>query len=324
MLAATWPGHAGTSSPSVLARPVSATTSVTVASRQTIGTSNAPDHHARAPVARPRTCRPPTSCRRSDPPAAGSSCSHRRDALTNSALVATSCRSRSSETPLQVVPSLDHLVTQWISTVNVSDGSSLNSCRDRDTSAVTAPSIVRLQSSTGTCGVGPVDRTGKSSTTYRPGGTRLGSTSRRGRPRKPREMKAIDPGRSAALGTRGQELICESGRERVNGVVEGVDRDLLLGPEDGGRRDVQGREGHLSATPDGRTVRRGGLAGGEAGRVEQPANDAPSGAVAPVGEIVEARLGDRVLERRDAQRLSGRAGGRRAGRPPAEFGLDRA
>jgi hypothetical protein len=29
----------------------------------------------------------------------------------------------SSETPVQLVPSFDHFVTQWMSTVNVSDGS---------------------------------------------------------------------------------------------------------------------------------------------------------------------------------------------------------
>src|SRR6478672_7478827 len=51
--------------------------------------------------------------------------------------------------------------------------------------------MVRLQSSSRVRGVGPADSTGKSSTTYWPGGTREGSTLRRGRPLKPREMGGI-------------------------------------------------------------------------------------------------------------------------------------
>jgi len=48
-----------------------------------------------------------------------------------------------------------------------------------------------VQSSTGMCGVGPADRTGKSSVTYWPGGRRSGSASRRRRPRKSRETGIV-------------------------------------------------------------------------------------------------------------------------------------
>src|SRR3954453_10690112 len=94
------------------------------------------------------------------------------------------------ETPVQVVPSLDHLVTQWMSTVNVSDGSALNSAHGHDTGLSTAPLIKKLHSSSGVCGVGPADSTGKSRTTCCPGGTRAGSKSSR-RPWKPREISDI-------------------------------------------------------------------------------------------------------------------------------------
>src|SRR3954453_7277076 len=94
--------------------------------------------------------------------------------------------SGSIDPPVQVLSSLDHLVTQWMSTVTVSRGSARNSSHDHDTGCSTAPLIVRLHSGSGVCGVGPGDRPGKSRVTYCPGGTRAGSTSAR-RPRKPRE-----------------------------------------------------------------------------------------------------------------------------------------
>src|SRR3954471_12001726 len=83
------------------------------------------------------------------------------------------------ETPVQVVPSLDHLVTQWMSTVTVSEGSAMNSAHGHDTGSSTAPLTRKLHSSSGVCGVGPADSTGKSPTTCCPGGTRVGSTSAR-------------------------------------------------------------------------------------------------------------------------------------------------
>src|SRR4051812_50127173 len=80
------------------------------------------------------------------------------------------------ETPVQDVPSLDHLVTQWMSTVTVSEGSAMNSAHGHDTGSSTAPLTRKLHSSSGVCGVGPPDSTGKSPTTGCPGGTRGGPT----------------------------------------------------------------------------------------------------------------------------------------------------
>src|SRR5512133_2044517 len=96
----------------------------------------------------------------------------------------------SKEIPLQVVSSFVHFVTQWMSTVTVSDGSARNSSHDHDLGSSTAPAIVKLHSSSGVLGVGPADSTGNSVSTYWPGGTRVGSTPAR-RPRKPRDTRDI-------------------------------------------------------------------------------------------------------------------------------------
>src|SRR5690348_14821144 len=97
----------------------------------------------------------------------------------------------STDTPRQAVSSFDHFVTQWMSTVMVTDGSARNCSHGQDTGSSTAPSIVKLHSSSGVCGVGPADRTGKSPVTYWPGGTRLGSATGRRLPLKPRLMGDI-------------------------------------------------------------------------------------------------------------------------------------
>src|SRR6266516_5876141 len=73
-----------------------------------------------------------------------------------------------------------------MSVVVVSLGSSWNSSQLQLTGSA-PPSIVKVHSSSGVCGVGPADRTGKSSVRYWPGGTRSGGPSRR-RPVNPREM----------------------------------------------------------------------------------------------------------------------------------------
>src|ERR1700676_1042211 len=96
-------------------------------------------------------------------------------------------KSVSTATPLQLVSSFDHLVTQWISTVTVCDGSAVNSFHGHDTRCSTARLKTRLQTESGVRVVGPAESTGKSLTMYCPGGIRAGSTSRRGRPLKPRE-----------------------------------------------------------------------------------------------------------------------------------------
>src|SRR6185312_10898131 len=93
-------------------------------------------------------------------------------------------------TPDHMVSSLVHLVTQWMSTLTSSCGSCASSSQLHDFGASTVPRIVKVHLSSGVCGVGPADRTGKSFVTYWPGGTRDGSTGGR-RLRKPREMMAI-------------------------------------------------------------------------------------------------------------------------------------
>src|SRR5438067_980458 len=57
-------------------------------------------------------------------------------------------------TPVQLVSSFVHLVTQWMSLVTVSVGSFRNSSQLQVVSASTAPVIVKLHSASGVCGVG--------------------------------------------------------------------------------------------------------------------------------------------------------------------------
>src|SRR5436853_3137824 len=78
-----------------------------------------------------------------------------------------------------------------MSVVICSLGSAWNSSHDHVAASSTAPLIVNVHVSRDTEGVGPADSTGKSSTTYWPGGIRLGSTSRRRRPPNPREIKGL-------------------------------------------------------------------------------------------------------------------------------------
>src|SRR6266545_5376927 len=94
------------------------------------------------------------------------------------------------DTPSQTVSSFDHFVTQWMSTVKVSLGRARNSSHDHVTGSP-APSIVNVHSSSGVCGVGPAESTGKSSVTYCPGGTRPSGPPLRGRALKPRETKPV-------------------------------------------------------------------------------------------------------------------------------------
>ena len=104
----------------------------------------------------------------------------------------------SSETPVHTVSSFDHFVTQWMSTVTVSLGSACNSSHVHETGSSTAPAIVKLHASSGVCGVGPADSTGKSSVTYWPGGTRDGSASGPAPAGKPREIGAHSSSSSPA------------------------------------------------------------------------------------------------------------------------------
>ena len=68
----------------------------------------------------------------------------------------------STDTPSQRVPSLDHFVTQWMSTVGVSAGRSRNSSHvQRAATDPVSSTIVKSHSSSGVNGVGPADNTGK-------------------------------------------------------------------------------------------------------------------------------------------------------------------
>src|ERR671921_1857985 len=88
-----------------------------------------------------------------------------------SAAVSTSSRSVSTETPSHLVPSLDHLVTQWMSFVISSEGSCLNSSHVHLFGSSISPTMEKSHSSRGVRGVGPAERTGKPSSRYCPGGS---------------------------------------------------------------------------------------------------------------------------------------------------------
>src|ERR1700730_3328333 len=97
----------------------------------------------------------------------------------------------SIDTPVHKVSSLVHLVTQWMSTVKLSLGSLRNSSHVHRFGSSTSPTIDSVHSDSGTRGVGPADRTGKSLTTCWPGGTRELSAPSRRLPRNPRETNPI-------------------------------------------------------------------------------------------------------------------------------------
>src|SRR6266404_2188189 len=75
-----------------------------------------------------------------------------------------------------------------MSRVTVSRGSAWNSSHVHERRSSTAPRTVKVHVSSGACGVGPAESTGKSCVTYWPGGMRDGSASTSRRPRKPREI----------------------------------------------------------------------------------------------------------------------------------------
>src|SRR5215212_5521350 len=104
-----------------------------------------------------------------------------------SAAISTSSRSVSTETPSHLVPSFDHLVTQWMSVVISSEGSSLNSSHTHLFGSSTSPTMEKSHSSSGVRGVGPAESTGNPSTRYCPGGRWVSCACCLRRPRKPRE-----------------------------------------------------------------------------------------------------------------------------------------
>src|SRR6266496_983554 len=146
--------------------------------------------------------------------------------------------------------------------------------------------------------------------------------------RRTRSLRSPATGCSACLWrgsvSRAQELVRDPGRERVDRVVKGVDRDLLLRPEDRRRGDLERRQHDLRVAVNRGPVERRGLLRGQAALAEETPEDPPARAESPVREVVEARLRDIVLELRDPQHLRRRARRRRARRPPPEPCLDRA
>src|SRR5438093_2553884 len=78
-----------------------------------------------------------------------------------------------------------------MSFVIVSLGSARNSSQVQRAGCA-PPSIRKSHSSSGVCGVGPAERTGKSSSTYWPGGTRPSGPSLRRRPLNPRETIGVN------------------------------------------------------------------------------------------------------------------------------------
>src|SRR5271165_4294920 len=116
-----------------------------------------------------------------------------------------------------------------------------------------------------------------------------------------------------------EPLVGHAGGDRVDGVVEEVDRDLLRGPEHHRRSDLQSRECHLRAAPDRSTMGCGRGSGRHPGGGEQASRDAPARAVAPVRQVVEACRRDIILEGGNPQRLgrgAGRCGARLAAPQP--------
>src|SRR5215212_2421449 len=89
------------------------------------------------------------------------------------------------ETPSHLVPSFDHLVTQWMSLVISSEGSARNSSQVHLLGSSISPTMEKSHSSRGVRGVGPAERTGKPSSRYCPGGSAVSWLLRR--PLKPLE-----------------------------------------------------------------------------------------------------------------------------------------
>src|SRR5918999_5601009 len=142
--------------------------------------------------------------------------------MTWSAALSTPSRRVSMETPFQLVPSFDHFVTQWMSTVTSSAGRAVNSSQLQPRGLSTWPRISKRHSSRPMRGVGPADRTGKSRVMYWPGGTRSLGASASSRRRNPREMKVI-----GAASAEGKAIRLDAGFEELDLADALGDRALL-------------------------------------------------------------------------------------------------
>jgi hypothetical protein len=111
-----------------------------------------------------------------------------------------------------------------------------------------------------------------------------------------------------------QKRVGAAGGGGVDGVVEGVDGDLLLRPEDRRGRDLERRQRDLGGAVDGGAVGDGRRPRRQPEGAEEAADDAPAGAVAPVREVVAAaRSSSNVLM--PSNLAVARAGAELAGRP---------
>src|SRR4051812_2146130 len=88
-----------------------------------------------------------------------------------------------------------------MSRVSSSCGSAWKSAHDHETGSMPSPWISNVHWSSGTCGVGPADSTGKSRVSYWPGGMRSGGPSWR-RPWNPREITPTSARRQPGHGRR--------------------------------------------------------------------------------------------------------------------------
>ena len=70
-------------------------------------------------------------------------------------LVSTPSSRVSTDTPVQVVSSLDHFVTQWMSRVTVSEGKALNSSQVQDLGSSISPVISNVHCVQRDPGCGP-------------------------------------------------------------------------------------------------------------------------------------------------------------------------
>src|SRR5918993_891238 len=134
---------------------------------------------------------------RAGPPCSGSSGSPSQKAVTYPAAVSAPSSSVSTETPSHLVPSLDHLVTQWMSFVISSEGSRLNSSQVHLLGSSISPSMEKTHFSSGVWGVGPAESTGKPSTRYCPEGSAASWLLRR--PLNPREKNPSLMSRTSLL-----------------------------------------------------------------------------------------------------------------------------
>jgi hypothetical protein len=136
----------------------------------------------------------------------------------------------STETPVNVIANLDHVVTQWMAPSYVDGGSACISSHVHVVGVSTRPSTVKVQSPGESAGVASAVRTGQSlPTSYWPGGSRT-PLAPRWRPVKPRVIFAIAT--SLRHGPADHHLLPAPER----GICEPATRDLAGYPVTSGPR----------------------------------------------------------------------------------------